>query len=433
MQSGIKFLSILMVFALGAIANATSPTELSLSNVHIQVVWHFTDKGTADGVLLQKETKETLKLTGDLFGVILKDGSILSSSDMTIKGAPRLEHIEGDPNATRAAGRIPGQQIVAELDSADGALHAVWRAILLEGSNYLREEVTLTAGPQGVPLKEILMLDLPVANARSSGSVDGSPAITKTMFFGVEHPLSITRGEIGHVRCFLPRGAALAPGEKFDCSLVIGFAQPGQMRRDFLAYLERERARPYQPFLTYNTWYDLGYFTKYDESRPAGQDSCLRRRTRVTKRHVKMNSFLLDDGWDDSKTLWRPHQGFPNGFRDAAKAAAQYGAALGFWLSPWGGYGDPKDARLATGKQEGFEIVNGSFSLAGPKYFERFSSLCTGVVEDYGVNQFKFDGIGDADTNPGDATRGRGGNHPRLRSNAASHRGTAREETRHLY
>jgi len=30
------------------------------------------------------------------------------------------------------------------------------------------------------------------------------------------------------------------------------------MRRDFLAYLELERAHPYRTFLHYNTWYDIG-------------------------------------------------------------------------------------------------------------------------------------------------------------------------------
>ena len=36
------------------------------------------------------------------------------------------------------------------------------------------------------------------------------------------------------------------------------------MRRGFLAYLERERAHPYRPFLNYNTWYDIGYFSRFD-------------------------------------------------------------------------------------------------------------------------------------------------------------------------
>ena len=35
-----------------------------------------------------------------------------------------------------------------------------------------------------------------------------------------------------------------------------------------------------------------------------------------------------------------------------------------------------------------------NFSLAGPKYYERFRERCVEVVKKYGINQFKFDGIG---------------------------------------
>jgi hypothetical protein len=400
MQFDIKSLLVLAFAGLVSTANAAAPSELSLSNEHVQATWHFTDKGVADGVLMEKETKEALNLKGDLFSIVMPDGTIQSSSEMSISGTPHLEHLDGNAAASRLAERLPGRQLVAELSSPDGTLHATWRAILRDGSNYLRQQVTLTAGPRQVPLKEIVMLDQAVANARSSGSVDGSPVVTKTMFFGLEHPLSINRGEIGHVRCFLPRGAALAPGEKFGCSVVMGFARPGQMRRDFLTYLERERAHPYRPFLTYNTWYDLGYFAKYDETGLLDRIHAFGEEL-VTKRHVRMDSFLLDDGWDDSKTLWRPHHGFPNGFGPSAQAAAQYGAALGFWLSPWGGYGKPKEVRIASGRQDGFEIVDGSFSLSGPKYYDRFRSLCADVVDKFGVNQFKFDGLGAAGAKAG--------------------------------
>jgi hypothetical protein len=59
------------------------------------------------------------------------------------------------------------------------------------------------------------------------------------------------------------------PGESYAASLVTGFVPKGQLRRGFLlGYLERERAHPYRPFLHYNSWYDLGYFNKYNEAAP---------------------------------------------------------------------------------------------------------------------------------------------------------------------
>jgi len=77
------------------------------------------------------------------------------------------------------------------------------------------------------------------------------------------------------------------------------------------------------------------------------------------------------------------------------------------WLSPWGGYQGPKQERLRYGAAEGFEIRDGSFSLAGPKYYARFRELCENVVRRDGVVYFKFDGIGAKQTGQIDPAAGR--------------------------
>ena len=73
------------------------------------------------------------------------------------------------------------------------------------------------------------------------------------------------------------------------------------------------------------------------------------------------------------------------------------GAAPGVWMSPWGGYGKPKQERVAAGQAAGYEIVGGGFALSGPKYYAAFRDACLRFVREYGVNQFKFDGTGNAD------------------------------------
>ena len=109
-----------------------------------------------------------------------------------------------------------------------------------------------------------------------------------------------------------------------------------------------------------------------------------------------LSSFLFDDGWDDPASLWGFHAGFPQGFARVRDAAARYGAAPGVWLSPWGGYGKPKDARLVSGRAQGFETNEGGFQLSGPKYYQRFRETCLDMIRRYGVNQFKIDGTGNA-------------------------------------
>jgi hypothetical protein len=221
--------------------------------------------------------------------------------------------------------------------------------------------------------------------------VKGSPVTAGNWFFGFEHPLSeSTAGR--RVRCALERTLPLPAAQSATYSSVIGVCESGQMRRDFLAYVERERARPYGTFLHYNSWYDLGYFTQFDEASALGAIESLGRELHE-KRGVTLDSFLFDDGWDDRR-FWGFHAGFPRGFAPLTEALARYGSAPGVWLSPWGGYGKPKQERLAFAKENGFETNADGLALSGPVYYRRFRQVCLDFLRRYGVNQFKFDGTG---------------------------------------
>jgi hypothetical protein len=174
-------------------------------------------------------------------------------------------------------------------------------------------------------------------------------------------------------------------------------AREGQMRRDFLAYLERERAHPYRTFLHYNSWYDLGYFTPYSATDAVDRINAFGRELTV-KRGVKLDSFLFDDGWDKHDSLWKFNSGFPDGFTALKDAAEKYGADPGVWMSPWGGYSKPKQERIAFGHEAGYEIVGGGYALSGPKYYAAFRDVALEMMQKYGVNQFKFDGTGNVNS-----------------------------------
>jgi hypothetical protein len=366
---------------------------LTLENDQVSVNCETKARRLLPGSLRDKKTGQVVNLGADLFSLVLTNGDILRSGQFKLIGHARVEALPINPNAARLAERLAGRELVADLTSPDGRLKVTWRAILRDGSRYLRQEVVLQASKSAFRLKAVGMLETPNVTAHATGTVAGCPVADKTTYFSVEHPLSINRAEMGYVRCFLPRGAPIEAGENFGCSLVVGFVRPGQLRRDFLAYLERERAHPYRPFLHYNSWYDIGYFSRYDQAAALNVIHAFGEELAV-HRGVKLDSFMFDDGWDDPKTLWHFSSDFPDGFAPLEKAAAEYGAAPGIWLSPWGGYGRPHQERIQYGKEQGFEIRDGNFSLAGPKYYQRFRERCVEVVKKYGINQFKFDGIG---------------------------------------
>ena len=374
---------------------AVEGERLALSNEAISAVWSI-HGGSLHWLRLENRfTAATLPLDGDVFELAPKEGAVLASSSLKIVSGPLIEDAATPENSSRAADRFPGRQIRLDLEDSSSGLRITWRATLREGANYIRQEITIRAGQQPFPLTQIELIDAGVPGAVVSGHVKGSPVTAGTWFFGFEHPLSECRVRGEHASCWLSRELPLQAGQSVTYSSVVGAAHPGQLRRDFLKYVELERAHPYRTFLHYNSWYDLGYFDRYTEQ---GAVSVVQNfgEQLTRQRGVKLDSFLYDDGWDDPTNLWKFNPGFPDGLTKVSEAAAKYGAAPGIWLSPWGGYDKPKEQRLASARAHGFETNEGGLALSGPKYYKYFRDTCLDIIEKYGVNQFKFDGTGNA-------------------------------------
>ncbi|HEV2274425.1 MAG TPA: enterotoxin [Acidobacteriaceae bacterium] len=333
-----------------------------------------------------RAASETIAIR-QLFAVRLRDGAILQPSSLTWPHSFAVEELPGDS---------PGKQVCADLSDRRSAATFHWCLLVRSGSSYVRERLTIRAGAADLPITEVRLLDFPDAAAHAAGAVKGSPVADKSMFFGFEHPLSWSRVTDGEVQAGISRDLPLQAAQSITYSAVIGTAAPGQMRRAFLAYIEAERPRPYEPFLHYNSWYDIGYQNRYDEAAALDRIHAFGTEL-VEKRHVRLRSFLFDDGWDNPQSFWGFNPGFPDGFTKAAEAASKIGAGIGVWLSPWGGYAAQKQERIQFGKQHGYEIVRDGFALSGPKYFRDFSRICLEMVDRYHVNQFKFDGTGNAD------------------------------------
>ena len=366
--------------------------ELTLANDAIRAGWSLAG-GSFRALQVEDLTgRRRLPLPPDAFTLTFRGERTLRASAMRVV-ASRLEDLPRLGSAARACDRESGRQLVVELADDASGLQVRWRGVLRERSRYLRQEVTLRATAGEVPITGMTLVELEAPGAAVVGNVKGSPVASGEWFVGFEHPLSESVVEGSRVRCALNRELPLRPGTPVTCSSVIGAVDAGQLRRGFLAYLERERAHPYRPFLHYNSWYDLGYFNQYDEAAALGVINAFGQELHQ-RRGVTLDSFLFDDGWDDQQTLWRFHAGFPHGFTPLRQAAERYEAGIGVWMSPWGGYGKPRQARLAAGQAQGFERNEGGFALSGPKYYARFRETCLEMIRTYGVNQFKFDGTG---------------------------------------
>lgn len=412
-------------------AGLTAGQYMSLSNEVIRQSWAIFNGHLVPATLRDNLSGRDLEAPKEAFVLTFHDGRMLKAGRMKASRF-KVEELAG----------LPGKQVSAVLLADDGSVQVVWRAMLRDESNVIRQEITVSPLKGDADIARVILVDHWLREGRIAGQVHGSPLVSDTLFTGFEHPMSVTMLETGGAPQIVPvpgsdenalapesldrgqSGASTAPrwgkahaqawldltlpirkGQSLRLSSVIGIVPEGQLRRGFLYYLERERAHTYRTFLHYNSWYDIGFFTPYNE-----QD-CLKviqafGDQLVTGRGVRMDSFLFDDGWDDTSKggQWVFHQGFKNGFKPVKAAAARIGAEPGVWLSPWGGYGKPRIERRRSGQAAGYETVTDPwdrdpeygqlFALSGPRYFASFHKACLGMVTDQGINHFKLDGTG---------------------------------------
>jgi hypothetical protein len=327
-----------------------------------------------------KQNHEQLALNAPVFELSLADGSVVNSNDFTLGGQLVLSD----------------KTYSANLQNAKLGLKVRWEASLGNGDNFVKQVFTFEA-KDSVKISKVTLIQLPAAlAAKKVGTVDGSPLVRGNMFFSVEHPMSQTSANKTYTTAYLPRLEALKSGNPLTISSVFGVVPAGQLRRGFLYYTERQRAHPYRQVLHYNSWFDLSWV-----DRKLSDSVCLDRikvftDSLISKRAVKLDAFLFDDGWDNNKSLWQFNPGFPNGFANLSKATKAVNARLGVWISPWGGYDEPKAQRLEYGKKQNppFETNENGFSLTGPIYYNRFRDVTLSFIKNYNVSMFKFDGVG---------------------------------------
>ena len=364
----------------------------SFGNAAIEARWRLDGQHLVDLTVTDRVHGRTLAVPAP-FALVLADGNTLKISDMNLLSKPRVVQLPVDAKSSRLAGRLPGKAVVASFGDANGRFRVDWKLVQRDGSPYLREEVSISALKQDEKITKVSLLQAKLANAEVVGTVNGSPVVGGDVYLGFENPLSDSAAYHHEAKLTLSRMLPLEKGKTVAYSAVVGVVRDGQLRRDFNSYVERERAHPYRPFLHYNSWYDIGYFTPYTEAQALDRINTIGEELHV-KRGVKLDSFLFDDGWDDYSGSWNFSKAFPQGFVPLRKAAAKYGAAPGIWLSPWGGYSKPHDERIKNGKAAGYEIINDGFALSGPKYYQRFHDVVINLLNKDGVNQFKFDGTG---------------------------------------
>lgn len=337
----------------------------------------------------------------ELFKVLLGDGRTVTASEMKLEDVKMVTLAE-NPSAATASLRYAGKALEARFTYEE--LSIVWRAVLRNGSHYLRTEMDIQAA-KDLPMKGIVAMNYLVAKNSAYtapevvGNTRGAILASNHIFAGLETPMGLNsskdEGNATHIEGLWRRNTTLKAGKTWNISSVVGLVAPKQLRRSFLAYSERERAVAWRPYPVYISWYELN-IDRNNAPAPSYKGNMTVEQCADVVSHWKTHfydkyqmapkAFVWDDGWDQYGT-WTFNPNFPNGFDEPANEAKQMGTGIGAWLGPVGGYGQSGEYRRAYWRSKG------GMQLSNEDYYNFFISCCTNMIDRYDFRFFKFDGI----------------------------------------
>ena len=337
----------------------------------------------------------------ELFKVLLGDGKTITASEMKLEDVKMVTLTE-NPSAATASLRYAGKALEARFTYEE--LSIVWRAVLRNGSHYLRTEMDIQAA-KDLPMKGIVAMNYLVAKNSAYtapevvGNTRGAILASNHIFAGLETPMGLNsckdEGNATHIEGLWRRNTTLKAGKTWNISSVVGLVAPKQLRRSFLAYSERERAVAWRPYPVYISWYELN-IDRNNAQAPSYKGNMTVEQCADVVSHWKTHfydkyqmapkAFVWDDGWDQYGT-WTFNPNFPNGFDEPANEAKQMGTGIGAWLGPVGGYGQSGEYRRAYWRSKG------GMQLSNEDYYNFFIRSCTNMIDRYDFRFFKFDGI----------------------------------------
>ena len=337
----------------------------------------------------------------ELFSILLADGREVPASSMYLKSVEELNLTPAEGTA-KGSLKLNGKAIEAHFTFED--LSIVWRAVLRDGSHYLRTEMDINAN-KDVAMRGIIAMKYSFNNKFSKqlphvvGNTRGAVIANDKIFAGLETPMGINTVasaptvETSVLQGLWSRQTTLQAGKTWNVGAVVGLIAKDQARRSFLAYSERERAVPWRATPVYISWYELNIDRNnsedYSENMNINQcvDVIKHWNKDFFKKYKKnVKTFVFDDGWDQYG-LWTFNKNFPNGFKEIDKEARKMESGIGAWLGPVGGYGQSGTYRRNYWKDKG------GMQLSNPAYYKTFLDACTNMINSYDFRFFKFDGI----------------------------------------
>lgn len=229
----------------------------------------------------------------------------------------------------------------------------------------------------------------------------GQPLYTSetATFWGVEFPAASNFVKHNTLNCGYLFGKQINVGETYRTyNAVLGVADDFDFIDDaFYSYINEIKIRPLRLQVQYNSWFDFYQGVTKEKFQKSVKKMY---QELVTERGVKpVNTYVIDDGWQDSFSenadwsdkLWKVNTDrFDSDFKSSHDLVKSQNGTLGLWYSPGCFFGANKMVEKL--ENQGFESLDFSMSMTGPKYMDAFEKRTLELAKQ-GISYFKFDGV----------------------------------------
>jgi hypothetical protein len=199
----------------GGVSYSISGKSMTLSNRAINAEWGIAGNSVFLKNITNKYDGQTVNLENViLFAVELEGGKLLTNLDFKLKSNPEVSRLEAADSVPTKALKFPGMELSASMVADDNNIELLWKAQLRNGSNYIRQNIQITAETNPVKVRKVVFFDGKLDGAEYSGMVIGSPIHYKNFFFGFEHPIALSKALIA-------RNIGPVSGNNIDVSDII--------------------------------------------------------------------------------------------------------------------------------------------------------------------------------------------------------------------
>ncbi len=171
-----------------------SATGATVGNNAIRATYKAEGNSVTFGGLQAADGSQLLEGGTPLFALYLKDGRAFDSTNMKASKL-KVAALKANPAATKGSERVPGYSVSGTFTAPDDSFSIEWKALLRDGSHYLRQTMDIHA-IKPFEVKKIVALDYDAAPATGTPAVSGNTThgcvvVNDRLFFGLETPMSV--------------------------------------------------------------------------------------------------------------------------------------------------------------------------------------------------------------------------------------------------